>query len=144
MKGNGNVLFFDEKDAHYLLSYMTYTLKGRGEGADVRYRAWQSTICQECDQIPTPDGFPHVLDEDGFVLICCEGYHQVNPNVLGIESENWHDWHEEMGGLMDDAPIPSEMEHLAIKCIGCGITRAVCEIEHAGKCCETCIHAEKP
>lgn len=143
MRSDGNILIFNWADATYLVAYLTKT---SDSASDRQYQAWQSTICQECDRIPTPGGHLHIVDDNGFVLICCEGYHQVNPSVLGIEAPDWHDWHEEMGGLLDDAPIPPEMEHLAVKCIGCGITRAVCLAEseaEGGQCCETCIHSEK-
>lgn len=139
MTWNGNILNIDEADATYLTLYLAKSL---GTTGDVRYRAWQSTICQECGETPTPGGYPHVLDADGFVLICCEGYWQINPNMIGLPDEQWSDWHEEIGGLADDAPLPPGMAHLAIACIGCGINKAKCILEHDSHCCDTCLHEE--
>jgi len=93
-----------EEDAIYLAAYLAKTIGDKGPDDDTRYRAWQSVACAECGRIPNiNDDAPHVLDADGYVLIGCEGYHQVNPNVLGLEKPNWSDWHEEIGGLADGA-----------------------------------------
>lgn len=46
--------------------------------------------CPECEQCPTPDDGEHIMDATGsFVLVGCEGYWVVNPNVVGISAPNW-------------------------------------------------------
>lgn len=98
---NGGIITVDENDAIYLVRYLAQTLRD-----STPVRPWQTTICPECGDIPTPNRmgglhgdspYTHILDADGFVLVGCEGYHVINPNVIGMENPNWHDWHEEIG-----------------------------------------------
>ena len=133
----------DEKDIVYLTAYMLHTARlERGEHQDVRFKAWQSKTCAECGS-PAENAnlYPHIVDAEGFVLICCEGYHQINPAMIGMDLGNWQDWHEEIGGL--EPEMPEELRHLEVECIRCGTKLGVCQA--AGKpCCEICIHAEGP
>ena len=56
---------------------------------DPALEPYMSPICPECDQIPDPD------DDDGHVVlgavvvIACEGYLVINPNVVGIHRPTW-------------------------------------------------------
>jgi hypothetical protein len=48
--------------------------------------------CRDCDEIPSD--YPNAPDADhvmigNFVIIGCEGYWQINPALVGIESPNW-------------------------------------------------------
>lgn len=54
---------------------------------------WLTNVCTECDLQPTAEGTEsdHGMIGD-FVLIGCEGYYVVNPNVVGIRNPNWCDW----------------------------------------------------
>lgn len=62
-------------------------------------RTYLTTICPECDKEVTPDveratredGFYHRM-MDNWVIVGCEGYRVVNPNIVGQKSEFWHDW----------------------------------------------------
>lgn len=47
-----------------------------------------SPICPECDQIPDPDDDGHVV-LGAVVVIGCEGYWVINPNVVGIHCPTW-------------------------------------------------------
>lgn len=57
---------------------------------------WLTPVCQECEVrvegYPFPDHVALHVTHAGYVLIGCEGYWQINPNRLGIESPNWQDW----------------------------------------------------
>jgi hypothetical protein len=46
-------------------------------------------ICPECDEEPARSRWPHTVDVNGFVLVGCEGYWVVDPNVLGLDRPNW-------------------------------------------------------
>jgi hypothetical protein len=56
---------------------------------------WLTMICPECgidvleDEV---DAVDHHVMLGPFVIIGCEGYLVVNPNVVGIFRMNWHDW----------------------------------------------------
>jgi hypothetical protein len=47
-----------------------------------------SPICPECDQEPDPEDGVHVV-LSGAVVIGCEDYWVINPNVLAIPSPTW-------------------------------------------------------
>lgn len=55
-------------------------------------RPYLTQKCMECDE--TPDGC--TVDYHGmigsYIVIGCEGYFQVNPNVIGMTNPNWCDW----------------------------------------------------
>jgi hypothetical protein len=51
---------------------------------------WATPYCPECGELnPTDDNH---LTFEGIVLIGCEGYFVINPNVLGITNTRWCDW----------------------------------------------------
>lgn len=63
-----------------------------------------TTDCPECGQNPIDNSFPHLTaspdqtthgylhrDSD-IILIGCEGYHILNPSLLGMDPEGWDDW----------------------------------------------------
>jgi len=98
---NGGIITVDEGDIAYLARYLVESAK-----PDSRAKIWQTVICPECGDIPTPSRmgglngdsvYTHILDADGFVLIACEGYYVINPNAIGLNQPGWHDWHEEIG-----------------------------------------------
>lgn len=78
-------------DAEYLVAYFA-----KRDTDPKACEPWMSTICSECGDNAQASPYPHLLDEAGIVLICCEGYHQVNPNTLGLNRPEWMDWHEEL------------------------------------------------
>ncbi len=48
-------------------------------------------ICPECECEPSDDSPWHIVYA-GFVLVGCEGYYVINPNILpGFAAPNWHD-----------------------------------------------------
>jgi hypothetical protein len=55
---------------------------------------WMSTRCDECGLVPGDDGH-HVVHPDGYVIVGCEGYWQVNPNAVGLDHPRWQDWTED-------------------------------------------------
>ncbi len=53
-----------------------------------------SPICPECDLPGNPDDFddPHAVlttTEGPIVVIGCEGYKTIDPNLVGIDAPNW-------------------------------------------------------
>ena len=60
-----------------------------------------TSTCCECDEeiiagestvVITADGqFAHLVIE-GYVIIGCEGYWLIDPNLLGLDDPNWDDW----------------------------------------------------
>lgn len=54
---------------------------------------WLRPFCVECGAVPHAAGTEqdHVLYR-GYVLVGCEGYHQINPNALGLAAPRWEDW----------------------------------------------------
>lgn len=72
-------------------------------------RGQLTMTCPECgvdltEVMPTPHpDDPHVYASvakpDGkidFILVACEGYWVIDPNVVGIHNPNWHDWTGEL------------------------------------------------
>lgn len=61
-----------------------------------------SSKCPDCDgkiygprhMNPTQKSWHLIIKHDGheFVVVGCEGYFVVNPNLVGISSPNWDDW----------------------------------------------------
>jgi len=59
---------------------------------DPRLAPYPSPICPECDELPPPeDGVHTVLGAT--VVVGCEGYWVINPNVVGIPNPNWQPQH---------------------------------------------------
>jgi hypothetical protein len=60
-------------------------------------RRWLTTVCPECgeDQTGQDDG-SHVM-VGGWVAVGCEGYHVINPAVVGQGTGGWNDWTEDVG-----------------------------------------------
>lgn len=54
-------------------------------------KAYLTTRCPECDREAFTDPDAHVL-VNGYVVIGCEGYYVIDPNLVGIESPNWSSW----------------------------------------------------
>lgn len=68
-----------------------------------RVSRWMSDICSECCEPVEQFGYAedsHVFlereESTPVVLIGCEGYLMINPNVLGIIKPNWQDWMTEL------------------------------------------------
>lgn len=55
---------------------------------DQALEPYLSPICSECGQMPEPEDGDHVV-LGAAVVIGCEGYWVVNPNVVGIHRPNW-------------------------------------------------------
>lgn len=60
-----------------------------------------TSVCPECSEEQTrwySDAHLVVLDDDEdpdaavVVVIGCEGYRVINPNLVGIDAPNWQDW----------------------------------------------------
>jgi hypothetical protein len=144
---DGSIGKADLKTAEYLTAYFQLVdAEKHGDLVSTKYKAWQSKICQECGEVPTPGGYPHIVDEDGYILICCEGYFQINPNAIGLENEIWCDWHENVGGLEGSLPpkVEEMIEELQVKCENCGMNKAQCNFNKATHngvaCCQACPH----
>ncbi|WP_063729021.1 hypothetical protein [Streptomyces sp. RTd22] len=59
-----------------------------------RIEPYLSSVCRDCDgQVDSSNLAGHVMI-GSHVVICCEGYFMVDPNVVGIPSPNWSDWRE--------------------------------------------------
>jgi hypothetical protein len=79
-----------ENDAQYLMRYYAAIENGR----ENILRPYLSSVCAECGLLIDPfESDAHILDSyaNGYVLIGCEGYHQIDPALLGIHSQ-WDDW----------------------------------------------------
>lgn len=68
-----------------------------------------TTDCPECGENPIDNNYPHLTaspdqtshgylrrDSD-IVLIGCEGYHILDPALLGMDREGWDDWTDYIG-----------------------------------------------
>jgi hypothetical protein len=55
---------------------------------DQALQPYLSPVCPECGQVPGQDDGDHVV-LGAAVVIGCEGYRVINPNVVGIPSPNW-------------------------------------------------------
>ncbi len=57
---------------------------------------WMTDVCPECGEQVDEFSEDHIVDEleDGqqVLLIGCEGFWLINPNMVGIDSPNWQDW----------------------------------------------------
>lgn len=57
-----------------------------------------TTTCPECGMEPAEpdtDEYHEFIENTRFVLIGCEGYHIINPNLVGVPRPNWCDWKDE-------------------------------------------------
>lgn len=68
-----------------------------------RIERWISDVCSECCEEVSEFEYAndsHVFtDREGdtpIMLIGCEGYLMINPNVLGVSAPNWQDWMTEL------------------------------------------------
>jgi hypothetical protein len=57
-----------------------------------RLARYLTTTCPECGTQPAPGYDQHVLSCGEHVLIGCEGYFVVNPNLVGLNRPLWDDW----------------------------------------------------
>jgi hypothetical protein len=55
---------------------------------DPAVQPYLSPLCPECNQIPEPEDGIHIV-LGAAVVIGCEGYWVINPNVVGIAKPNW-------------------------------------------------------
>lgn len=58
---------------------------------------WLTTRCPECDESHADAAQKDAFEADHYmigqaVIIGCEGYSIINPNVIGIDRPNWQDW----------------------------------------------------
>lgn len=55
-----------------------------------------TTTCPECGDEVTNDITAHVViidrEETQFVIVGCEGYWVINPEIIGMDREGWSDW----------------------------------------------------
>jgi hypothetical protein len=70
---------------------------------DPALEPYLSPICPECDQVPEQeDGIHTVLGSA--VVIGCEGYWVINPNVVAVPSPNWQP--RDLTQILHPAPQP--------------------------------------
>jgi hypothetical protein len=80
------------QDAEAEADYVLHVIKALRSGAFLIL--WLTPRCPECGDVPRPDeDVVHVVHV-GHVVIGCEGYRVINPNSVGVQSENWDDWTE--------------------------------------------------
>lgn len=63
---------------------------------------WLTTRCPECGEDVHPEDDDHVMTGP-YVVIGCEGFYVVNPNVVGIPTPTWEDWR---GDVPTPTPAP--------------------------------------
>lgn len=73
-----------------------------------------TTRCPECDSDfadldEAYEDTEHIIiattSDTTAVVVACEGYFVVNPNLVGIDSPNWSDWMtNESGGTLPQGP----------------------------------------
>ncbi|MFC8428574.1 hypothetical protein [Streptomyces sp. NPDC057253] len=63
--------------------------------------SYLTSVCTECDtHIPPCDPDGHVMAGSA-VVVGCEGYWLIDPNVVGIEAPHWQDWREPVPYVAD-------------------------------------------
>jgi hypothetical protein len=91
-------MIFDKKTATYVLAVVT-----AHESGSIPTGAL-TTVCPECGETSNEfDSFhtvmsvnpgPELTSSGVYIIIGCEGYWVVNPNLVGIVSKTWTDWNE--------------------------------------------------
>jgi hypothetical protein len=71
------------KRTRYLAAVVTALMRN-----DPAVQPYLSPVCPECGQLPEPEDGIHIV-LGAAVVIGCEGYWVINPNVIGIPSPNW-------------------------------------------------------
>jgi hypothetical protein len=76
-----------EREARERTAYLAAVIRALIR-RDPALEPYLSPICSECGQIPEPQDGDHVV-LGAAVVIGCEGYWLINPNVVGIHRPNW-------------------------------------------------------
>lgn len=98
----------DQRTGRYL-----YLLRRRFTHEDVAdLQRWLSRTCYQCGK--GANTLPHVAIGE-YVAIGCGGYHQINPNVVGVPTPGWDDWTRvqpkvELGPWYPSSQVPGERE----------------------------------
>lgn len=69
--------------------------------------------CPECGQVPMGSDLDYHRMHDDNVIVACEGYYVVDPNLVGFDSPNWMDWKDNIEdvdfwketGINDNNPL---------------------------------------
>ena len=77
----------DARTAKALTDYLAAVTRAM-MSSDTRVAPYLSPICPECGQLAGPEDGVHIM-LGAVVVVGCEGYWVINPNVFGIPSPNW-------------------------------------------------------
>jgi hypothetical protein len=77
----------DARTAKALTEYLAAVMRAMMR-SDTRVAPYLSPICPECGQLAGPEDGVHIV-LGAVVVVGCEGYWVINPNVVGIPSPNW-------------------------------------------------------
>jgi hypothetical protein len=77
----------DARTAKALTDYLAAVMRAMMRN-DPRLAPYLSPICPECGQLAGAEDGMHIV-LGAVVVVGCEGYWVINPNVVGIASPNW-------------------------------------------------------
>jgi hypothetical protein len=93
-------MLFDTRTAQYLADVVKLVTTPQPPDVMEKLRPYLTNRCTECGEIiDIFDGYGgHAVVADGqdgtgaYVVIGCEGYHLINPALIGRPSDTWQDW----------------------------------------------------
>lgn len=92
-------MWYSVKDETYyqrIVGVMEYaaTLDPQAPGAALLEHLTER--CPECDQVPTGDDVRLHRMHDGTVIIGCEGYFVIDPELVGMGTGSWMDFRDDI------------------------------------------------
>lgn len=114
-------MLFDTRTARYLAKAVEMVTTPQPPEIMEQLRPYLTNRCTECNEIidifDGDGGHAVVTDgQDGtgaYVVIGCEGYWLINPNLVGFRNLQWQDWTkgESFTVITDDEVIPGVGGH---------------------------------
>lgn len=91
-------MLFDTRSAEYLAACTKLITTPQSPEVMDKVRPYLTNRCSECGEVVNIFATHHVVVADGqdgtgaYVVIGCEGYWLINPNVVGVKNIDWQDW----------------------------------------------------